>query len=210
MPGPGTFWGLLSFDPLPVRANRLAALFGSPRTSPAPTPAPSLPWDLSLKGQDTGGPGPEAKQSCRKVRFPSVLPSHFQGWLLLGLGPTFLPAPKEQDAVPASILTRVLLLTEPTTLNLNFLPATRGWAMRVSRNSAQEMPAQAVAQTTCSVNVDPFPPCPPVLLHLMPQAPAPLRLRGRLDPSSVTSREKEGGGRRARCPLGALGPKSGG
>lgn len=45
----------------------------------SPTPAPSLPWDLSLNGQDLEGRRPETRQGwrppCRAVGFPLVLPS---------------------------------------------------------------------------------------------------------------------------------------
>lgn len=102
----------------------------------APTPTPSPPWDLSPKGRTQWSLGQKPEKSGSHVScspYPQEKPPP-QGWLLPGSGPLFLPVPKEQDAVqrgplggqPASLLTSVLPLTGPTTLNLSlFIYKTR-------------------------------------------------------------------------------------
>lgn len=79
--------------------------------------------------------------------------------------------------------------------------AAQTGAMRVRRDFAQEMPTRAAAQNTERAPrtwIPSLPPCPLILLRLMPKAPAPRRLRARIDPSSSTSREKEEGAQKSQ------------
>ena len=124
--------------------------------------------------------------------------SHPQGWLLPGPGPTFLPASTEQDAAQggwlgatqASILILVPPLTGPTAPNLNFFICVT----RLGHEDKVKLCLQN-ASSGCGTDHVLGEHAPPPSLSAAPappdaQAPAALRLRGRLGPSSASSTKK--------------------
>lgn len=188
MPCPSTSWGILSHPPSCPQQQA-----GGPTQRPqgAPRPhscsIPALRSQPERAGHGQSWAGHRQSQArnqagwrppCREGGSHSSCPPHpqekphLQGWLFSGPGPTFLPALKEQNAVPrgqlgaaqASVLVSILWRTGPTPPNLHLLICGTGLGHEEKAKSCSRNTTQVVAQTMCSVHADPSAPVTPLPL----------------------------------------------